>query len=113
MLYLFLYESARQSCAGLIQALLQMGQFYNGVFENNVAIYCANLKPILSRFRANTTFHNFIYNFCPEPDGTGGHPMEPKKLAKPRKNGAFTTRQAVMKPDEETGGGFPTMKPID
>ena len=39
--------------------------------------------------------------------------MEPKKLAKPRKNGAFTTRQAVMKPDEETGGVFPTMKPLD
>ena len=39
--------------------------------------------------------------------------MEPKKLAKPRKNGAFSTRQAVMKPDEETGGVFPTMKPID
>ena len=37
--------------------------------------------------------------------------MEPKKLAKPRKNGAFSTRQAVMKPDEETGGVFPTMKP--
>ena len=32
--------------------------------------------------------------------------MEPKKLAKPRKNGAFLTRQAVMKPDEETGGLF-------
>lgn len=39
--------------------------------------------------------------------------MEPKKLAKPRKNGAFSTRQAVMKPDEETGGVFPTMKPLD
>ena len=39
--------------------------------------------------------------------------MESKKLAKPRKNGAFSTRQAVMKPDEETGGVFPTMKPLD
>ena len=39
--------------------------------------------------------------------------MEPKKLEKPRKNGAFSTRQAVMKPDEETGGVFPTMKPLD
>ena len=39
--------------------------------------------------------------------------MESKKLEKPRKNGAFSTRQAVTKPDEETGGGFPTMKPID
>ena len=39
--------------------------------------------------------------------------MESKKLAKPRKNGAFSTRQAVMKLDEETGGGVPTMKPID
>ena len=39
--------------------------------------------------------------------------MESKKLAKPRKNGAFSTRQAVMKLDEETGGVFPTMKPLD
>ena len=39
--------------------------------------------------------------------------MEPKKLAKPRKNGVFSTRQAVTKPDEETGGVFPTMKPLD
>lgn len=39
--------------------------------------------------------------------------MEPKKLEKPRKNGTFSTRQAVMKSDEETGGVFPTMKPID
>ena len=38
--------------------------------------------------------------------------MESKKLEKPRKNGAFSTRQAVMKPDEETGGVFPTMKPL-
>ena len=30
--------------------------------------------------------------------------MESKKLEKPRKNGAFSTRQAVTKPDEETGG---------
>ena len=39
--------------------------------------------------------------------------MGPKKLAKPRKNGAVSTRQTVMKPDEETGGVFPTMKPLD
>ena len=39
--------------------------------------------------------------------------MEPKKLAKPRKNGAFSTRQVVMKPDEETAGVFSTMKPIE
>ena len=38
--------------------------------------------------------------------------MESKKLEKPRKNGAFSTRQAVTKPDEETGGVFPTMKSI-
>ena len=36
--------------------------------------------------------------------------MESKKLEKPRKNGAFSTIQGVMKPDEETGGVFPTMK---
>ena len=39
--------------------------------------------------------------------------MESKKLEKPRKNGAFSTRQAVTKPDEETGGVFPTMKPLE
>ena len=39
--------------------------------------------------------------------------MESKKLEKPRKNGAFSTIQGVMKPDEETGGVFPTMKPLD
>ena len=39
--------------------------------------------------------------------------MESKKLEKPRKNGAFSTRQAVTKPDEETGGVFPTMKSLN
>ena len=39
--------------------------------------------------------------------------MESKKLENPRKNSAFSTHQAVMKPDEETGGVFPTMKPLD
>ena len=39
--------------------------------------------------------------------------MESKKLEKPRKNGAFSTIQGVMKPDEETGGVFPTMKPLN
>ncbi len=39
--------------------------------------------------------------------------MESKKLENPRKNGAFSTRQVVMKPDEETGGVFPTMKSLD
>ena len=39
--------------------------------------------------------------------------MEPQKLEKPRKNGTFSTRQAVMKPDEETGGVFPPMKPLE
>ena len=38
--------------------------------------------------------------------------MESKKLEKPRKNGAFSTRQAVTKPDEETGGVFPTLKSL-
>lgn len=38
--------------------------------------------------------------------------MESKKLEKPRKNGAFSTIQGVMKPDEETGGVFPTMKTL-
>ena len=38
--------------------------------------------------------------------------MESKKLEKPRKNGTFLTVQGVMKPDEETGGVFPTMKSI-
>ena len=39
--------------------------------------------------------------------------MESKKLEKSRKSGAFSTIQGVMKPDEETGGVFPTMKPLD
>ena len=39
--------------------------------------------------------------------------MEPQKLEKPRKNSMFSTCQAVMKPDEETGGVFPTMKPLE
>lgn len=39
--------------------------------------------------------------------------MESKKLEKLRKNGAFSTIQGVMKPDEETGGVFPTMKPLE
>ena len=39
--------------------------------------------------------------------------MESQKLEKPCKNGAFPTRHAVMKPDEETGGVFPTVKPLD
>ncbi len=39
--------------------------------------------------------------------------MESKKLEKPRKSGAFSIRQAVMKSDEEIGGVFPTMKPLD
>ena len=39
--------------------------------------------------------------------------MESKKLEKSRKNGAFSTIQGVMKPDEETGGVFPTMKSLD
>lgn len=38
--------------------------------------------------------------------------MESKKLEKSRKSGAFSTIQGVMKPDEETGGVFPTMKPL-
>ena len=49
-----------------------------------------------------------FYNFCPEPDGTGGHTMESKKLEKPRENGTFSTVQGVMKPDEEDRGVFPT-----
>ena len=39
--------------------------------------------------------------------------MESKKLEKSRKSGAVSTIQGVMKPDEETGGVFPTMKPLD
>lgn len=39
--------------------------------------------------------------------------MESKKLENPRKNSAFSTHQAVMKPDEETGGVFPTMRPTE
>ena len=58
-------------------------------------------------------FLQLFYNFCPEPDGTGGHTMESKKLEKPRENGTFSTVQGVMKPDEEGRMVFPTMKPLD
>ena len=37
--------------------------------------------------------------------------MESKKLEKPCENATFQALQGVMKPDEETGGVFPTMKP--
>ena len=36
--------------------------------------------------------------------------MESKKLEKPCENATFQALQGVMKPDEETGGVFPTMK---
>ena len=39
--------------------------------------------------------------------------MESKKLEKPCENATFQALQGVMKPDEETGGVFPTMKPTD
>lgn len=35
--------------------------------------------------------------------------MESKKLEKPCENATFQALQGVMKPDEETGGVFPTM----
>ena len=38
--------------------------------------------------------------------------MESKKLEKPCENATFQALQGVMKPDEETGGVFPTMKSI-
>ena len=38
--------------------------------------------------------------------------MESKKLEKPCENATFQALQGVMKPDEETGGVFPTMKPL-
>lgn len=38
--------------------------------------------------------------------------MESKKLEKPCENATFQALQGVMKPDEETGGVFPTGFPI-
>lgn len=38
--------------------------------------------------------------------------MESKKLEKPCENATFQALQGVMKPDEETGGVFPTMTPL-
>uniref|UniRef100_UPI00307A7B98 hypothetical protein n=1 Tax=Dysosmobacter welbionis TaxID=2093857 RepID=UPI00307A7B98 len=58
-------------------------------------------------------FPQLFYNFCPEPDGTGGPTMESNTLEKPRENGTFSTVQGVMKPDEEDRGVFPTMKPLE
>ena len=39
--------------------------------------------------------------------------MESKKLEKPCENATFQALQGVMKTDEETGGVFPTMNPLD
>ena len=39
--------------------------------------------------------------------------MESKKLEKPCENATFQALQGVMKPDEETGRVFPTMKPLE
>ena len=39
--------------------------------------------------------------------------MESKKLEKPCENATFQALQGVMKPDEETGGVFPTMKSLN
>lgn len=39
--------------------------------------------------------------------------MESKKLEKACENAAFQALQGVIKPDEENGSVFPTMKPID
>ena len=39
--------------------------------------------------------------------------MESKKLEKPCENATFQALQGVMKPDEETGGVFPTMKTLE
>lgn len=38
--------------------------------------------------------------------------MESKKLEKPCENATFQALQGVMKPDEETGGVFPTKKAL-
>ena len=38
--------------------------------------------------------------------------MESKKLEKPCEKATFQALQREMKPDEETGGGLPTMKSI-
>ena len=67
-----------------------------------------DIEPILCQYN----FLQFFYNFCPEPDGTGGHTMESKKLEKPRENGTFSTVQGVMKPDEEDRGVFYTMQEV-
>ena len=69
----------------------------------------ADIEPISCQYN----FPQLFYNFCPEPDGTGGHTMESKKLEKPRKNGTFSTVRGVMNPHEEDSGVFPTMKPLD
>ena len=37
--------------------------------------------------------------------------MESKKLEKPCENATFQALQGVMKPDEETGGVFPSKQP--
>ena len=102
----------RHTAFGMFSIALQcISRFFGNILQKILfGTFCKNAQKKDGKSAYN--FLQLFYNFCPEPDGTGGHTMESKKLEKSRKSGAFSTIQGVMKPDEETGGVFPTMKPV-
>jgi tRNA-binding protein len=93
-------------------ALQCISRFFGNILQKILfGTFCKNAQKKDGKPAYN--FLQLFYNFCPEPDGTGGHTMESKKLEKPRENGTFSTVQGVMKPDEEGRRVFPTMKSLD
>ena len=103
----------RHTAFGMFSIALQcISRFFGNILQKILfGTFCKNAQKKDGKSAYN--FLQLFYNFCPEPDGTGGHTMESKKLEKPRENGTFSTVQGVMKPDEEGRRVFPTMKPLD
>ena len=102
----------RHTAFGMFSIALQcISRFFGNILQKILfGIFCKNAQKKDGKPAYN--FLQLFYNFCPEPDGTGGHTMESKKLEKPRENGTFSTVQGVMKPDEEGRRVFPTMKSL-
>ena len=100
----------RHTAFGMFSIALQcISRFFGNILQKILfGTFCKNAQKKDGKSAYN--FLQLFYNFCPEPDGTGGHTMESKKLEKPRENGTFSTVQGVMKPDEEGRRVFPTMK---
>ena len=103
----------RHTAFGMFSIALQcISRFFGNILQKILfGTFCKNAQKKDGKSAYN--FLQLFYNFCPEPDGTGGHTMESKKLEKPRKNGTFSTLRGVMNPHEEDRGVFPTMKPLD